>query len=114
MIQPGVYNIKLQRRADYSVELQFRDSDKVPLDLTGWQVAAQAWDPARTTKHADFTIEYIDRYNGRVRLKLSYVQTASFPRELVYDVLLINPQGEREYYIEGSIATSEGYTEVAA
>jgi hypothetical protein len=112
MIQPGVYNIKLQRRADYSVELQFKDSDGVALDLTAWNVAAQAWDQGRTTKHADFVIEYVDRFNGRIKLKLTYEQTATFPRELAYDVLLINPQGEREYYLEGSITTSEGYTEV--
>jgi hypothetical protein len=112
MIQPGVYNIKLQRRADYSIELQFKDANGVPIDLTGWTVAAQAYDSARTTKYADFTVTYIERINGRVRLKLPYTVTATFPRELVYDVLLINPANEREYYLEGSISTSEGYTEV--
>lgn len=114
MIQPGVYNIKLQRRADYSVELQFKDSTGAPLDLSAWEVAAQAWDQGRNTKYADFVVTYVDRFNGRIKLKLTYEQTATFPRELVYDVLLVNPQGEREYYLEGSIVTSEGYTEVAA
>jgi hypothetical protein len=112
MIQPGVYNIKLQRRADYGVLLEFKDANKVPIDLTGWTVAAQVWDQARTTKYADFTPEYVSRLNGQVRLKLSHTATASFPKETVYDVLLINAAGEREYYLEGTILASEGYTAV--
>jgi hypothetical protein len=110
MIQPGVYNIKLQRRADYSVLLEFKDANKVAIDLTGWTVAAQVWDQGRATKYADFTPEYVSRPNGRVRLKLSHTATADFPNETVYDVLLVNPAGEREYYLEGTILASEGYT----
>lgn len=110
MIQPGVYNIKLQRRADYSVNLAFKDSNQTPINLTGWQVYAQVWDPARSTKHADFTIEYVDRVSGQIKLKLPYTTTALLPTESVYDVLLVNTSGEREYYLEGSVTASEGYT----
>lgn len=113
MIQPGVYNISLQRRADYSVLLDFKDSNKAPIDLTGWSVAAQVWDQARATKFADFTVDYINRPQGRVRLRLGYAATSTFPNETVYDVLLINASGEREYYLEGTILASEGYTSVS-
>lgn len=110
MIQPGVYNIKLQRNADYSVELQFMDSGETAIDLTLWTVAAQVWDTSRTNKFADFIVEYLDRPNGRVKLKLPFSVTATFVRELTYDVLLVNPDGEREYYLEGTVTASEGYT----
>jgi hypothetical protein len=112
MIQPGVYNIKLQRRADYSVLLEFKDSNKAPINLTGWTVAASVWDQGRSTKYADFATEYVSRSTGQVRLKLGYAATTTFPNESVYDVLLINPSGEREYYLEGTILASEGYTVV--
>ena len=112
MIQPGVYNIKLQRRADYSVLLDFKDSNKVAINLTGWTVAASVWDQARSTKYADFTVDYVDRSQGRVRLRLGYAATTTFPNETVYDVLLINTNGEREYYLEGTILATEGYTTV--
>lgn len=111
MIQPGVYNIKLQRRADYSVELQFKDANKVPINLTDWSAIAQAWDMGRTTKYADFAVTYVDRFNGRLKLSLSHTVTATLPQQMVYDVMLINPAGERAYYLEGAITTSEGYTE---
>lgn len=113
MIQPGVYNIRLQRRADYSVLLQFKDSTEVPIDLTGWTAIAQVWDLARTEKFADFTVEYVSRPLGQVRLKLPYTETADFPNETAYDVLLINASGEREYYLEGTILASQGYTIVS-
>lgn len=112
MIQPGVFNIKLQRRADYSVLLEFKDAAKQAIDLTGWTVAAQVWDQARSRKYADFITEYVSRPQGRIRLKLSHTATVDFPNETVYDVLLVNPAGEREYYLEGTIQAAEGYTEV--
>ena len=112
MIQPGVYNIKLQRRADYSVLLEFKDANKLPVNLTDCTVAASVWDQARSTKYADFVTEYVSRSTGTVRLKLSHTATATFPSETVYDVLIVNSTGEREYYLEGTILAAEGYTSV--
>jgi hypothetical protein len=113
MIQPGVYNIKLQRRADYSVLLEFKDANKAVIDLTGWTVAAQVWDQGRSTKYADFSVDYVNRPQGLVRLRLAYSATSTFPNESAYDVLLLNPAGEREYYLEGTILAAEGYTSVS-
>lgn len=109
-ISPGIYNISLQRRADYDITLQFKDSNSDPIDLTGWTVAAQAWDKARSTKYADFAVAYTDRSTGTVALSLTDTQTTDFPNELYYDVLLTNVAGLKEYYLEGIIYVSEGYT----
>jgi hypothetical protein len=109
-VSPGTYNIRLQRRADYSVALQFKASTGTPIDLTGWTVYTQAWNRNRTTKYADFTVTYTNRVNGEVAIALTDVQTTTFPDECYYDVLLENPSGLREYYLEGTIYVSEGYT----
>jgi len=109
-ISPGTYNITLQRRADYSITLQFKDSDEVAIDLTDWSVAAQAWNQTRTTKFADFTVTYTDRATGTVALSLTDEQTTLFPTTAYYDVLLTNSAGLKEYYLEGVITVSEGYT----
>ena len=109
-IQPGTYNITLQRRADYSVLLQFKDSTGTVINLTGYTVYAQAWDEARSTKYADFGVVYTDRTNGQVTISLTDTQTATFIDELYYDVLLENVSGSREYYLEGVIFVSQGYT----
>lgn len=109
-ISPGAYNISLQRRADYSITLQFKDSTDVAINLTGFTVEAQAWNEGRTTKYADFTVTYTDRNTGTIAIALTDEQTAIFPTEAYYDVLLINPSGLKEYYLEGIIYVSEGYT----
>ena len=44
-------------------------------------------------------------------MSLTDTQTATFsPNLLKYDVLLTNPSGLKEYYLEGNIFMSEGYT----
>ena len=109
-VQPGTYNFTLQRRADFSLDLQFKDSSDSAIDLTGYTVYAQAWNADRTTKSADFAIAYTNRSNGQIKISLTDAQTADFPNELRYDVLLENGSGEREYSLEGIIFVNQGYT----
>ena len=110
-IQPGTYNITMQRRADFSLQLIFKDSDSNPINLTGFTVAAQVWEETRTTKYADFSVTYTDRSAGSVSITLTDTQTATFTPDLLkYDVLLIDGAGSKQYYLEGTIFVSEGYT----
>jgi hypothetical protein len=109
-VQPGTYNITLQRAADYSVLLQFKDSTDTAIDLTGYTAYAQAWNKDRTTKSADFAIAYTNRTDGKITISLTDTQTTDFPDELYYDVLLEDGSGVREYYLEGVIYVSQGYT----
>ena len=110
-IEPGTYNFTLQRRSDHDLDLVFKDSTSSAIYLTGFTVAAQVWEETRTTKYADFTVAYTDRTAGQVKLSLTDTQTATFsPDVLKYDVLLTNGSGLKEYYLEGTIFVSEGYT----
>ena len=109
-ISPGQYNFSLQRRADHSITLQFDDSAGSAINLTGWTVAAQVWNQDRSTKYADFTVTYTNRVTGTIAIALTDEQTATLPNEVYYDVLLTNPSGLKEYYLEGIIYVSEGYT----
>ena len=110
-IQPGTYNFTLQRRSDHTIPLVFKDGNNNPINLTGYTVAAQVWEETRTSKYADFSVTYTDRTAGSVSISLTDTQTATFiPNNLKYDVLLTNPSGEKEYYLEGDINVSEGYT----
>jgi len=109
-VSPGTYNFTLQRRADYSLDLQFKDSSDAAIDLTGFTVYAQAWNKARTRKSADFAVAYTNRSNGQISISLTDTQTTSFPDELYYDILLEDSGGTREYYLEGVISVSEGYS----
>lgn len=109
-VNPGTYNFKLQRGADWSVLLQFKDSDDDAIDLTGATVAAQAWNQAGTKKYADFGIAYTNRSNGQTTISLTDTQTATFPDKAYYDVLVTSAGGIKEYYLEGVITVDESYT----
>jgi hypothetical protein len=109
-IHPGRYDDTIQRRAVYDLTLQFKDVDDKFIDLTGWTVAAQAWDKSRTTKYVDFTVTYVNRTNGLIKIALTDTQTTSLPDTCYYDVLLTDTTGRKEYYLEGTFYISEGYT----
>ena len=109
-VQPGQHNISVQRRADYDLSLQFKDSTGANIDLTGWTAYAQVWNAARTVKYADFAIAYTNRAAGSISIALTDTQTAAFPDEAYYDVLLEDSNGLRNYYLEGIMYVSEGYT----
>jgi hypothetical protein len=109
-IQPGQYNTTLQRRADFDLQLQFKDSNGTAINLTGWTAYAQVWNQDRTTKYADFAVTYVSRPNGQIKIALTDTQTATFPNEVYYDVLLEDTAGLRNYYLEGILYVSEGYT----
>jgi hypothetical protein len=110
-VAPGTYNISsLQRRADFPLQLQFKDSTGAAIDLTGWTIASQVWDEGRTTKYADWAVAYTNRATGNVELSLTATQTATLPDAAYYDVLLTNPSGLKEYYLSGIIYVSQGYT----
>jgi hypothetical protein len=109
-VQPGQHNISVQRRADYDLQLQFKDSTGAGINLTGWTAYAQVWNVGRTTKYADFAVTYVNRSTGTIKIALTDTQTAAFPDEAYYDVLLENPSTLREYYLEGIVYVSEGYT----
>ena len=110
-IQPGTYNFIMQRRADFSLRLQFKDSTGAAINLGGFTVYSQCWDLGRNVKFADFSVAYVNRATGTVDISLTDTQTATFtPDVLKYDVLLTNSSGKKEYYLEGTIFVSEGYT----
>jgi hypothetical protein len=110
-VTPGTYNMTIQRRSDHAIQLVFKDSNNSAINLTGFTIEAQVWEETRTTKYADWAITYTNRSTGTIDMSLTDTQTATFsPSLLKYDVLLTNPSGLKEYYLEGDIFMSEGYT----
>ena len=110
-IIPGKKNFTVDRRADFPIRLTFKDSTGSAINLSGYTVAAQVYNEDRSTKFADWTVAYTDRNNGIVDISLTDTQTATFtPSILFYDVLLTEPGGSKNYYLEGKLFISEGYT----
>ena len=111
MANPGTYNLTLQRRADHSFDVNLKDSNNANENLTGKTIISQIWNESRTTKLADATITVTDASGGDITWKVTDTQTASMTDNIYkYDILKIEPNGDRAYFIEGTIFMSEGYT----
>ena len=110
-IIPGKKNFTIQRRADFPIKLTFKDSTGSAINLSGYTVAAQVYDESRSTKYADWAITYTDRSNGIIDMNLTDTATATFtPSILFYDVLLTEPSGSKNYYLEVKLFTNQLYT----
>ena len=104
-------NLVLDQGVDFEATFTVRNEDSSSLNLTGYTVAAQVYDESRSTKYADWAITYTDRANGIIDMNLADTDTANFtPSILFYDVLLTEPSGSKNYYLEGKLFVSEGYT----
>lgn len=110
-VLPAQHNFALKRRSDFSVVLRFKDCNKDPINLTGWSVSFQLWDEGRTQLYTTASIDYINRIAGEIEASLTSNQTAALPTTVFYDVLVVNPSGLKEYYLEGTIRVTEGYSE---
>ena len=104
-------NLVLDQGVDFEATFTVRNEDQSSLNLTGYTVAAQVYDESRSTKYADWAITYTDRANGIIDMNLADTDTANFtPSILFYDVLLTDGSGSKNYYLEGKLFVSEGYT----
>ena len=103
----GTYDFTVQRRSDHTESISLTDGNDNPVNLTGFQIASQVYDESRTTLFASFTVDITSASNGTFTLTLSRSQTESFT---LNDVKLKSPSDKQEYYIEGTIFVSEGYT----
>ena len=111
MAKIGVYDFTLQRRADHSFNVNLKDSNNANENLTGKTIISQIWNEDRTTKFADVSITITSAVNGNITWKVTDTQTALMTDNFYkYDILKIEANGDREYFIEGTIYMSEGYT----
>ena len=109
-IEPGTYDMKIQRRSDHAVDFELKHNGTA-IDLTGYTVASQVWDASRTNKAADVTITVTNTTGGLFTWKVSDTQTTTFTANAYnYDILLTEPGGSKQYWVEGEIFMSEGYT----
>ena len=110
-IAPGTYDMTIQRRSDHSVNFELKDSNNSAVNLTGCTLTSQVWDESRTSKAADATITVTNAAGGLFTWKATDTQTTTLTAtEYKYDILLTDGSGNKEYWVEGTIYMSEGYT----
>jgi hypothetical protein len=105
MVTPAVYPITIPRRATYRQRFQ------LPFDCTGHDLYAQVWTTIRRTKKLlDFSIEWIDQADGVFDLVGDSPDTERVSKDGYWDLLVVYPNGESDYWLRGPATVDIGYT----
>jgi hypothetical protein len=107
MIRPARHDITIPQRATFRKRLRLK-AGGVPLNATGYQLVAQVWDRRRTTKYADLTVAWIDQATGLFELVLQYPGTTAVVKDGCWDLLVIEPGGDRYFWLEGNAYLDQG------
>ncbi len=109
MIYPAVYSMTIEQRADFDRSFSLFDEDGVALDLTGYTVVASLW-TERRRKLLDFTLTWVDQALGQFTLTLTDTQTSGLSGAAVWDLLVTDPDGAKDYYLRGDVLIEQGFT----
>lgn len=104
-MRPGRYDIEINQRATYQLRVT------LPFDLTGHQALAQVWDDKRRRKFADMTVSVLDAVNGEIELEIDSDITSQMKKQGEWDLMVIYPNGTKQYWLEGNVTIDLGYTD---
>lgn len=110
MIDPAVYNITIHQGATFELNLQYKDSAGVPVNMSGCTVAAQLWNRTGTAKLADFTQQWTSQASGIFKLRLASSVTSGITEQGQYDVMVTNAGGDKFYLLQGTASIDLGLT----
>ena len=110
-ISPATYTLRVPQRATLEESLVLKAAGQ-PLDLTGYTILASIWrDESRREKLADLTVVYADRVNGSIKLRLDRDITRTITSSGYWDMLVIEPGGDGDYWLEGPAPLDVGLTD---
>jgi hypothetical protein len=110
MVTPGKYDITIHQGATFELPVQYKDSNGVPVSMSGYTVAAQLWNRLGTTKLSDFSFSWVVQASGLFKLRLSSAVTSGITEQGQYDVLLTEPSGDKYYLLQGNAFIDLGLT----
>lgn len=104
-------NFDLEQGTTFEEELNLTESDGSPLNLVGYTAAAKIRKHPTSPKYKSFSITFIDRQEGRLKISLDNTQTSGLTAgRNYYDLLLTDGSGKVTKIIEGSIIVNETAT----
>jgi len=103
-------NLLLEKGTDFDATFNIQNEDNTtPLNLTGYTADAKMRRSYYSTTSTDFTVGFVDRYNGILKISMTNVATAALdPRRYVYDIVLTSSQGIKTRVIEGILEVTPG------
>ena len=110
MISPAAYNISIQQNASFDRSFQLKDGTGTPINMTGYSVKASLWSAGKHQKFTDFTFAWVDQPTGQFKISLPATATAVLGEDGVWDLLVTNPDGSKDYWLRGAATVETGYT----
>lgn len=106
-----VFNLILDQYSDFSATITLADINGVPLNLTGYTAAASMKKSYYSSTSYPFTVEFFDRPQGIIKLKMTSTQTSLLEAgRYVYDVVITDVTLKKMRVAEGIVTVTEGVT----
>ena len=107
-----VVNLVIDQGADFNQTFNLQSSvTNAALDLSGYTGSAQLRKHSASRGKYDFTLAFVDRTNGVVKLSMTDTITSRIkPGRYIYDIILTDSTGLKERVVEGSVLVREGAT----
>ena len=119
-ITPATYTLRVPQRATLEESMVLKASGQ-PLNLTGYTVLASIYKlvqpdgiaqvAQRGVKIADLTVVYVNRAAGSIKLRLDRGVTRTITESGYWDLLVIEPGGDADYWLEGPATLDIGLTD---
>lgn len=104
-----VHNINVNSGTDYEQEYDMYEVGGKICDLTNYTARAQLRKHRGSATAVSFTIGFVDRTAGKVKLSIPSWQTSRLkPGRYVYDILFTKPAGTQEIVLEGNVNVRAG------
>jgi len=102
MITPGKYDITIYQGATFDLPIQYKDSNNLPVNMSGYIVSGTLWNRIGTEKLADFSVPWESQASGIFKLRLEAATTSGITEQGQYDVRIMQPNGDVYYLLEGN------------
>jgi len=102
MITPGSHDITIYQGATFELQLQYKDSAGVPVNMSGYTVASKLYDRVGENKLADFDVSYVNQASGIFKIRLEASGTSGITEQGQYDVFITEPDSTAYYLVEGN------------
>lgn len=109
-MEPARYDITIHQGATFNLGLQYKTDSGVPVNMSGYTVAAQLWNRLGTSKISNFDFSWTTQASGSFRLRLSSAVTSGITEQGRYDVLITEPGGDKYYFLQGTAFLNAGLT----
>lgn len=108
MIEPGKYDITIYQGGTFKLDLQYKDSDSNPVNMSGYTVTAKLYNRTGDTSLASFTNTFTNQGDGKFRLSLTPAVTSGITEQGQYDILVQEPGGDKYFLLQGNAFLDKG------